>query len=67
MKLSKSARISPPDKQAELVDFARFLAARQADVEWEQRLSDSKQRPCLEQFLRDAAAEGDEPLGPRRL
>jgi hypothetical protein len=57
-----------PDEQlAEVADFARFLLARQQDDAWEQRLHDPKPRPRLEQFLHDAASEGDEPLDPSRL
>lgn len=57
----------PPEKQAELADFARFLLARQEDEAWEKRLADSKPRPRLASFLRESAAEGDEPLDPSRL
>ncbi len=57
----------PPDKQAELADFARFLLARQDDEAWEQRLADPKARPRLDAFLRESATEGDEPLDPKRL
>ncbi len=57
----------PEDKQAEVVDFARFLLARQQDEAWERTLSEPKPRPRLDAFLRDSAAEGDEPLDPSRL
>jgi hypothetical protein len=57
----------PEDKQTELVDFARFLLARQDDEAWEHRLDASVPRPRLENFLRESAAEGDEPLDPTRL
>lgn len=57
----------PPEKQAELADFARFLLARQDDEAWEQRLADPKSRPRLDAFLRESAAEGDETLDPSRL
>jgi hypothetical protein len=57
----------PPEKQAELADFARFLLAQQDDTAWEQRLADPKSRPRLDVFLRDSAAEGDEPFDPSRL
>jgi hypothetical protein len=60
-------KVLPDDKQAELVDFARFLLARQDDEAWERRLADPKPRPRLEDFLRESAAEGDEPLDPSRL
>jgi hypothetical protein len=57
----------PEEKQAELADFARFLLARQDDEAWEQRLVSPQIRPRLEAFLRDSAAEGDEPLDSKRL
>lgn len=57
----------PDDKQAELVDFARFLLARQDDAAWERTLAGEQPRPRLESFLRDAAAGGDEPLDLNRL
>ena len=57
----------PPDKQTELADFARFLLARQDDEAWEQRLAHPRVRPRLDVFLRESAAEGDEPLDPNRL
>ena len=57
----------PQDKQSELADFARFLLAKQDDAAWESRIAYPKSRPRLDSFLRDAAAEGDEPLDPKRL
>lgn len=57
----------PEDKQAELVDFARFLLARQSDEAWEHRLAYPQPRPRLDAFLRESAAEADEPLDPDRL
>ena len=60
-------KVLPEDKQAELVDFARFLLARQDDADWERRLDATRPRPRLDGFLRESAAEGDEPLDPRRL
>jgi hypothetical protein len=57
----------PEDKQTELADFARFLLARQDDEAWERRVASSPPRPRLDIFLRESAAEGDEPLDPSRL
>ncbi len=57
----------PPDKQAELADFAQFLLVRQEDEAWEQRISNSKAHPRLDAFLRESATEADEPLDPARL
>jgi hypothetical protein len=59
------------DKRVEVMDFARFLLGRKehpGDLAWEQRIADSTQRPKLEAFLRESAAEGgDEPLDLKRL
>jgi hypothetical protein len=57
----------PEDEQAELVDFARFLLARQDDEAWERLLSDKKRRPGLDRFLAESALENDEPLDMGRL
>lgn len=57
----------PEEKQAELADFARFLLTRLQDEAWEERLNYPKRRPRLDTFLRESAAEGDEPLDPNRL
>ncbi len=57
----------PPDKQAEVADFARFLLARQNEEAWERILAEQKPRPRLEAFLRESAAEGEEPLDLGRL
>lgn len=65
--LIKVCELLPPDKQTEVADFARFLLAQQDDEAWEQRLGDGKSRPRLDAFLRESAAEADEPLDPGRL
>jgi len=57
----------PPEKQSAVIDFARFLLARQADERWEQLLAEPQPRPRLDAFLRESASEADEPLDPRRL
>jgi hypothetical protein len=57
----------PADKQSELADFARFLLARQDDEAWERLIAYPQARPRLDAFLRDSAAEGDEPLDPHRF
>ena len=57
----------PPAKQAELADFARFLLACLDDEAWQDRIASPQPRPRLERFLRDSAAETDEPLDPSRL
>jgi hypothetical protein len=57
----------PETKRAEVVDFARFLLARQQDEAWQRSLADAKPRPRLEAFLKQSAAEGDEPLNVDHL
>jgi hypothetical protein len=63
----RMCEVLPAEKQPEVADFARFLLARQDDEAWERRLAYPEARPRLEAFLRDSAAEGDEPLDPKRL
>jgi hypothetical protein len=57
----------PAEKQTEVADFARFLLARQDDEAWERLIAYPKARPRLDAFLRDSAAEGDEPMDSTRL
>ena len=57
----------PPEKQDEVADFARFLLVPQDDEAWERILADQRPRPRLEAFLRDASANGDQPLDLDRL
>jgi hypothetical protein len=42
----------PPEKQAEVADFARFLLSREDDAAWEQILSETEPRPRFQGFLR---------------
>lgn len=57
----------PASERAEVKDFARFLLARHEDDAWERTINDPKPRPKLDAFVRDALAEGSEPLDPDRL
>jgi hypothetical protein len=57
----------PESKRTELTDFARFLLAQQDDARWEKLLDDERPRPKLEKFVREALAEGSEPLDLERL
>jgi hypothetical protein len=59
--------VLPADKQSELADFARFLLARQDDEAWERVIAFPQARPRLDAFLRDSAAEGEEPMDANRL
>ena len=63
----------PADKRVEVIDFARFLLERErpdeedGDAAWERIIADPRPRPKLEAFVRDALAEGSEPLDPETL
>ena len=57
----------PPEKREEVVDFARFLLARQQDEKWEEILANPAPRPRLDAFLRKSAAEGDETFDLNHL
>ena len=57
----------PPEKRAEVADFAKFLLARQGDERWEQIINDPRPLPELEAFFQEAAAEGSEPLDLDRM
>ena len=57
----------PPEKRDEVADFARFLLSRQQDEDWETIIAGTSSRPRLDAFLRESAAEGDEPLDLGRL
>ena len=57
----------PQEKQREVADFARFLLAQQGDERWEELLAAPAPRPRLDAFLRESAAEGEEPMDASRL
>lgn len=57
----------PPEKQSEVIDFARFLLARQDDERWERLQAEPQSRTRLDAFLRASGEEADEPLDLRRL
>jgi hypothetical protein len=57
----------PEDQRAQVAEFARFLLARHEDEAWERTIADPKPRPKLDQFVREALAEGSEPLDVDRL
>ncbi len=57
----------PPEKRAEVADFARFLLSRQENDRWEAIIDDPAPRPRLEEFLRESATEGDEALTLHRM
>lgn len=49
--------VLPPEKQSEVIDFARFLLEREDDARWERLLAEPQSRPRLDAFLRESAAE----------
>ena len=57
----------PEPKRAEVADFARFLLAKGEDDAWERAVADPRPRARLDEFVRDALAEGSEPLDPDRM
>jgi hypothetical protein len=57
----------PQAKRLEVTDFARFLPARESDEAWERTLGDPAGHPKLEAFVKNALAEGSEPLDLNRL
>ena len=57
----------PPEKRAEVADFAKFLLARQGEERWEQVISDPRPSPKLEAFIERAVTEGSEPLDLDRM
>lgn len=57
----------PENKRAEVADFARFLLAKREDEAWERSIADPRCRPALDKFVREALAEGSEPLDPDKL
>ncbi len=67
-----------PRRREEVLDFARFLLARDAaadapsaeedgDAAWERIINDPRPRPKLEAFVKAALAEGTEPLDPEKM
>jgi hypothetical protein len=52
----------PQGKRTEVTDFARFLLARESDEARERTLGHPDGHPKLDAFVKDALAEGSEPL-----
>jgi hypothetical protein len=61
----------PPEKAQALMEFARFLAEKADEEEWEKRFSDPKYAGKLGSLVREVEAEiasgATEPLDPDRL
>lgn len=50
----------PPEKVAEVVDFARFLLEKEfsGDEAWEKIIQDTRSRPKLDAFVSESQKEG---------
>ena len=61
----------PEDKAKALLEYARYLADKADEEEWERKFADPKYRPKLmammEEVEREIAAGQSEPLDPNRL
>ena len=57
----------PAEQQAQVADFARFLLDKREDEAWERTIDDQRPRPKLDEFVRQALAEGSEPLDVDKL
>jgi hypothetical protein len=60
-----------PEQARSVLEFARFLAERQADNQWEQRLSTAHELPKFRNFIaeaeRELAAGRSEPMDLDKL
>ena len=74
-RIAEEAAALPPDKQSTILDFVLFVkqratnspTAEDGDAAWERIINDPRPRPKLEAFLREAEAEGEEPLDLNRM
>jgi hypothetical protein len=72
-RIAEEAAALPLEKQSAVLDFVLFMKQR-AGVEnseagdslWERIIDEPRPRPKLETFLKEAAAEGEEPLDLHR-
>jgi hypothetical protein len=72
VRIAEEAASLPPEKQSAVLDFVLFMKQRagtalDGDAAWERLIEDPSPRSKLEAFLREAAAEGEEPLDLHRL
>jgi hypothetical protein len=68
-RIAAEAATLPAEKQSKILDFVLFVKQRVLDDDeaWERTIAEARPRPRLDAFLRDAAAEGGQPLDPARL
>jgi hypothetical protein len=61
----------PPDQARSVLEFARFLAEKHADAEWEKRLATAHTLPKFRAFVaeaeRDIAVGNSEPMDMDKL
>ena len=73
-RIAEEAAALPPEKQSTVLDFVLFVkqqgnspAAEDGDAAWERIINDPRPRPKLEAFMKEALAEGSEPLDLERM
>jgi len=61
----------PPDKAQALLEYARYLADKADEEQWQKQFSDPKYAPKLQQLAEEALAEfrsgQTQPLDPDRM
>lgn len=73
-RIAEETAALPPEKQSTVLDFVLFVkqqmsspAAENGDAAWERIINDPRPRPKLEAFMKEALAEGSEPLDLERM
>lgn len=68
---ARLVELLPEDKARALLDYARYLAEKADEEEWQRKFTDPRYRPRLSAMVaeveREIAAGLDEPLDPDRL
>jgi hypothetical protein len=74
-RIAEESASLPRDKQSAVLDFVLFVKHRgdqaasteDGDAAWERIITDSRPRPKLDAYLREMAAEGEQPLDLDRM
>jgi len=74
-RIAEESATLPPEKLSSVLDYVLFIKHQSAqpvpesegDAAWERIIADPRPRPKLEAFIREALAEGSEPLDFDRL
>ncbi len=74
-RIAEESATLPAEKLASVLDYVLFIKYRasqtppesEGDAAWERILADPRPRPKLEAYMREALAEGSEPLDLDRL